>query len=130
MNLENVDITDWTSETLVQFRIGIHITKDLRDWLILDFKYPGEDSGIEAWKCVDASHSKDTRYDTWDGTQVLVDSYQNCYILNNTDGETKGVSFAPKINSRRMLQDGRTLGNFTVHIMRPFNTVDMDGGDV
>ena len=46
MSLENVDITDWTSETLVQFRIGIHITKDLRDWLILDFKYPGEDSGI------------------------------------------------------------------------------------
>jgi hypothetical protein len=27
MILNNVDITDWTKETLVQFRIGIHITR-------------------------------------------------------------------------------------------------------
>jgi hypothetical protein len=79
---------------------------------------------------VDAFHQKDVRYETWDNTQVLVDTYQNCYILDDKDGATKAEQWAPTEVSRRMLEDGRTLGNFTIHIMRPYYTVDMDSGDI
>ena len=133
MMLNNVDVTDWTADTLLQFRIGIHITRTQRDWLIINLKYP--ESGevtLADWACIDAFHQKNMRFESWDDTQVLVDSYQNCYLQDNQDGATEFVKFQPEVvqDSRRVLQDGRTLANISVHIMRPFYTVDMDGGDV
>ena len=59
-----------------------------------------------------------------------MDTYQNCYILNDQEGKTSALQWQPTEIKRRMLEDGRTLGNFTVHIMRPFNTVDMESGDL
>jgi hypothetical protein len=57
MMLNNVDVTDWTADTLLQFRIGIHITRTQRDWLIINLKYP--ESGevtLADWACIDAFH--------------------------------------------------------------------------
>ena len=44
--------------------------------------------------------------------------------------DTSTEADPPAEAARRMLQEDRTMANFTVHIMRPFYTVDMDGGDV
>jgi hypothetical protein len=54
ISLDNVDITEWNSDTLVQFRIGIHNTRTQRDWLIINLKYPQSKPTIDAWTCIDA----------------------------------------------------------------------------
>lgn len=75
--LNNVDITDWSSDTLIQFRVGMHISRHQRDWLIITLKPPvvGSESPLSDWSCVDAFHEKHIRFDTWDGTNIMVDSY-------------------------------------------------------
>lgn len=42
--LDNIDVTDWTPDSLITFRIGIHISRDQRDWLLIQIKYPGKDA--------------------------------------------------------------------------------------
>ena len=93
MKLTNVDVTDWDENTLVQFRIGMHITREMRDWLIINLKYPGvgQDADINSWSCIDSYHQKYIRYQTWDGTKIIVDDYQNCYILDDKYGSTSVV---------------------------------------
>jgi hypothetical protein len=62
--LNNIDVTDWTNDNIVSFRIGIHLTRTQRDWLIINVKYPGKNqlSKIEDWTCIDAFHQKNLRY--------------------------------------------------------------------
>ena len=109
---------------------------------MINLAYPGlgETVAMDQWQCIDAFHQKHMRFETWDNTQVLVDSFQNCYVLDNKEGATSFVTFGTELEeatdadaaaaSRRLQADGRTLANLTVHIMRPYYTVDMDGGDI
>jgi hypothetical protein len=125
---------------------------------VINLAYPGlgETVAMDQWQCIDAFHQKHMRFETWDNTQVLVDSFQNCYVLDNKEGATSFVTFGTELEeatdadaaadsgdaedpatddgaaaaSRRLQADGRTLANLTVHIMRPYYTVDMDGGDI
>jgi hypothetical protein len=57
-NLNNVDVTDWAVNDLVQFRAGMHNTKLSRDWSILNVKYPGKGVATtdKSFDCTDAFH--------------------------------------------------------------------------
>ena len=83
----------------VEFRIGIHITRTQRDWLVINLAYPGlgETVTIDQWQCIDAFHQKHMRFETWNNTQVLVDSFQNCYVLDNKEGATSFVTFGTEL---------------------------------
>ena len=37
------------------------------------------------------------RFETWDNTQVQVDTFQNCYVLDNEEGATTFVTFGPEL---------------------------------
>ena len=100
-------MTGWTTDSIVSFKIGIHVSRNERDWLIINLKYPGKDQPvkIEDWDCIDAFHQKNIRYDTWDNTKILTDSYQNCYIFNDKEGPSKIVQWQEEASqeSRRIL---------------------------
>lgn len=123
-NLKNVDVTDWATDELVTFRVGMHLSREARDWMIVQFKYPGKGvaSTIDSFTCIDG-YSSVGHHDTWDKATISYDQYQNCEI---TEGESK-------IEEEEVDGDDgtkRTIASITVHMTRPFNSVYPDSEDI
>lgn len=63
--INNVDVTDFTPDTVIQCRVGFHQERNVIDWLVVDVKYPGpgETTDLSTWSCVDGFLSKELEED-------------------------------------------------------------------
>ena len=79
--LDNIDVTDWVDGDTVQFRVGMHITRSMRDWSVINVNYKGAATQVSDFSCVDGFS---------DGASpISLDLHQNCQIKDNNEGETK-----------------------------------------
>ena len=76
-NLSNVDVSGWAVDDSVQFRVGMHNTKSIRDWSIVNIKYPGKGVATTdaSFSCIDAYHAANELEDTWEGTTIDIDEF-------------------------------------------------------
>ena len=68
--LDNIDVTDWVDGDTVQFRVGMHITRSMKDWSVINVNYKGVASQVSDFSCIDGFS---------DGTSpISLDVHQNC----------------------------------------------------
>ena len=116
-HVDKVDITQWPtdSQSTIQCNVGIHTDLSMIDWLRATIIYngdPEEADLVSQWSCIDSYQFPDSD-GKFGGQDILVDTYQNCYIL----AKDSGVSVYE--------EDGKKFADFTLHLMRPINTYDL-----